>query len=536
MIVSSSTNVEAARRAQAAGELLRRKRAGTSLFTFGQSIEIPTVLGEAKKPDESLCPADLLYTIHHRIIVGAIERTINRPYGRLLIQAPPGSAKSSYASNVTPPYVMGRRKKFKFILTSYASEMAWVQSSRAMQIVDSQDYREVIWPTKYDSPLSLEKKAQAHWSMNNGSECIAAGLRAGITGHRADGWLIDDPVAGQQEADSPSDRKAVYNAYTGDLLSRVKPEAWGILIMTRWNEDDLAGRILPDDYKGQSGLIRCKDGLDWEVLNIPAKAELPDDPLGRAPGEYLWPEYLTPKHWQLFENAGGPQAQRVWSSLYQQRPTPQGTGQFTREMFNWYKPGELPQRLARVGAGDYAVTKNGGDFTELGVVGLDSDSNMWFLDWWFAQETPDIWTNKTIDMAVRWKTPMWFNEGGVIDKATRPSFMKRMRERRQFFDLRSLPSMQDKVAKLQSFQGRAASGTIWLPEDAPWAHRLVEQLCSFPAGRHDDAADVCGLLGRAIDKLPVGQGEPEDRQPGIRPFTAEWLEYEEKTDNTPRYK
>lgn len=535
-MISTSTNIEAARRAQAASELLRRKRAGTSLFTFGQSIEIPTVLGEARKPDETLCPAELLYAIHHRKIIGAIERTINRPYGRLLIQAPFGSAKSTYASNVTPPYVMGRRKKFKFILTSYASEMAWVQSARAMQIVDSPDYREVIWPTKYDVPLALEKKAQAHWSMNNGSELIAAGLRAGITGHRADGWVIDDPVAGQQEADSQSDRKAVYNAYTGDLLSRVKPEAWGILIMTRWHELDLAGMILPDDYKGQSGLIRCKDGLDWEVLNIQAKAEMPDDPVGRELGEYLWPEYLTPKHWQLFENAEGAQAQRVWSSMCQQRPTPQGTGQFTREMFNWYDRDELPSRLAYVGAGDYAVTKNGGDFTELGVVGLDADSNMWFVDWWYKQDTPDVWTDKTIDMAVRWKTPMWFNEGGVIDKSTRPGFMKRMRERRQFFDLRSLPSMLDKVAKLQSFQGRAAAGTVWLPKDAPWAHRLVEQLCSFPAARYDDAADVCGLLGRAIDQLPVGRGPPEERAKGLVPFTGAWLEHEEKVDTTLRYK
>lgn len=523
---------------QVAAELLRRKRATRSFHTFGMSVDIPTVVGEAPEPDETLCPAEFLYALHHRIIMHAIERTINRPFGRLLIQAPPGSAKSTYASVVLPPYVMGRQQKFKFILASYASELAWVQSGRAMQIVEQEKYRQLAW--NYSALLELEKKAQAHWGMNNGSECIAAGLLAGITGHRADGWVIDDPVAGQKEADSKSNRDDVWNAYKGDLLTRVKPEAWGILIQTRWHEDDLAGRILPEGYKGQSGTIRCRDGLDWEVLNIPAKADHADDPLGRQIGEYLWPEWFPPQHWAIFENGDA----RTWSSLYQQNPTPAGTGQFKKEMFNWYKRGELPTRLAKVGAGDYAVTKDGGDYTEYGVVGLDSNSNMWFLDWYFGQETSDVWIDGTLAMARRHNVKIWFNEGGVIDKSTRPAFNKAMREMKDpvtgkaapyFVDIRSLPSMQDKVAKLQAFQARASGGSIWLPEGVAWAERLVELLCAFPAARHDDGPDVCGLFGRAIDQLPVGATAPEGRKPGILPFSAEWLEYEEKPDTTVRY-
>lgn len=532
-----TASTERERRRHAASELARRKRATQSLHTFGMSIDIPTVIGEAPQPDETLCPAEYLYALHHRVIIAAIERTINRPFGRLLIMAPPGSAKSSYASVVLPPYVMGRRSKFQFILTSYASELAWKQSARAMKIVEQEKYKQLAWG--YDAPLQFTKEAQANWELNNGSACIAAGLTAGITGNRADGWVIDDPVAGREEADSELNRKKVWDAYKDDLLTRVKPEAWGILIMTRWHEDDLAGRILPEEYKGESGMIRCRDGLDWEVLNIPAKAERLDDPLGRAPGEYLWPEWFPPKHWNIFESGDA----RTWSSLYQQRPTPAGTGQFKPEMFNWYDRNELPTRLAKVGAGDYAVTKGGGDFTEYGVVGLDSGSNMWFTDWWYGQVTSDVWVNGSIAMAQKHNVKLWFNEGGVIDKSTRPSFNKSMREwkdaagnlRPYFMDLRSLPSMQDKVAKLQAFQARAAAGTVWMPRWQPWAHRLVEQLCAFPAARYDDGADVCGLLGRAIDQLPVGGPPPAARLEGMKPFSAEWLEYEEKVDTAIRY-
>lgn len=524
-------------RAEAAAELARRKRAGVSLHTFGQSIQIPTVVGEPLKPDETICPAEYLYTIHHRVIIAAIERTINRPFGRLLIMAPPGSAKSSYASVVLPPYVMGREPKFPLILASYASELAWKQSKRAMQIADSADYREVAWEQKYSEPLVLDRKAAADWSLNNGSSMVAAGLTAGLTGNRAGGWIIDDPVAGREEADSPAVRKKIWDAYNDDLLTRVKPSAWGILIMTRWHEDDLAGKILPTDYKGQSGMIRCRDGLDWEVLNIPARAERTDDPLGRQFGEYMWPEWFPPRHWQIFENAGGSDGQRTWTSLYQQRPTPQGAGQFNREMFNRFTPDQLPMRLAMIGASDCAVTKGGGDFTEHGVCGLDASSNIWFTDWWYGQKTTDVWIDQLMKMVQRWHTPIWFNEGGVIDKATRPAIMKAMRETKPnptFFDLRSLPSMQDKVAKVQSFQARAAGGSVWMPVGAKW-DRVIDQLIALPAGRYDDAADVCGLIGRAIDQLPVARPPASPRDPGLIPFTGAWVEHEEKPDVEVRY-
>lgn len=536
-MIVQSTNIEKELRRKAAQELQRRTLATQNLHTFGMSVDIPTVINEAPQPDETICPAEYLYAVHHRKIVAAIQRTIDRPFGRLLIQAPPGSAKSTYASNVTPPFVMGRKAKFKFILTSYASELAWVQSGRAMQIVEDPKYKQLNW--RYKGELQLEKKAQAHWSMNNGSECVAAGLMAGITGHRADGWLIDDPVAGQKEADSLGNRNDTWNAYKGDLLTRCKPEAWGILIQTRWHEDDLAGRILPEGYKGQSGLIVCRDGLEWEVLNIPAKACHADDPLGRQLGEYLWPEYFPPRHWRIFE-MGDP---RTWLSLYQQNPTPAGAGQFKKEMFNWYERGEEPKRIVKSMAGDYAVTKDGGDYTEYGVIGLDADSNMWFLDWWFGQETSEVWVPGTLAMAKRHGVKVLFNEGGVIDKATRPAFNKAMREMKKpdgtpepyFIDIRSLPSMADKVAKMQSFQARAAAGTVWLPKGEVWAERLVELLCGFPAARYDDGPDVCGLFGRAIDQLAHAQPAAAPRAPGMKPFTAEWLEHEEKVDTSPRY-
>ncbi len=481
------------------------------------------------KPDESLCPAIDLFTIHHRKIIECVERVINKPFGRGLIMCPPGSAKSTYGNNTLAPYVLARTPKFRLINTSYGTDLAEMQSRRAMQIVDSPDFRELAWP--YGHELMLERTAATKWSMNNGSECLAAGLTAGITGHRANGAIVDDPVPGRQEAESEAERKRTRNAFRDDLMSRLLPEAWLLMIMTRWSDLDVAGtEVLPPDWKGESGTIKGRDGFDWEVLCIQARCEREDDPLGRQLGEYMWPEYYPPRHWQMHEFAAGSEAQRAWASLYQQRPTPMGEGLFKPEMFNYYEPGEVPAKLAVLGAGDYAVSSGKNDFTEQGIVGLDSDSNIWFLDWWHGQVTPDLWLNEMFRLQLLWNAPIWLNEGGVIDKSTRPFIIKEMNQRRRYFDLRTVPSMLDKVAKLQAFQARAAAGKVWLPKGVWWTDHIVQQLMQIPAGRYDDAADVCGLIGRAIDKLPFVQQAINVPREILTPFTGKWVEAKEFDD------
>jgi len=167
-----------------------------------------------------------------------------------------------------------------------------------------------------------------------------AGLLAGITGNRADGIIIDDPVANREQADSPTIREKIYNEYIDTAMTRAKPNMWAIIIQTRWHEEDLAGAILPADYNGESGMLDCRDGQRWEVLCIPAEAEREDDPLGRKPGEFLWPEWFSREHWSTWRD--NPRAARTWAALYQQRPAPFTGVHFNREMFRYYDPDLAP--------------------------------------------------------------------------------------------------------------------------------------------------------------------------------------------------
>lgn len=524
-------------------ELLRRARARESLHSYALSIDIPTApRGAILDLDEDLMgPAALHMATHHAAILGVLQRTMMRPFGRAMIMAPPGSAKSLYGSVVAPTWYMGKFPGSRIMLGTYQSKLAERQARRAIMIGRQKLYTD-LWP---EAP-TVNRDAAGDWNLTNQSEMLSMGLTAGLTGNRATGWVVDDPVAGREEADSELQRQKVRDSYQDDLLSRCLPGAWGYLIMTRWHEDDLAGSILPEDYNGQSGPVRCRDGLVWEVLNIPAKCERTDDPLGRKLGEYMWPEWFPLQHWLMYENAAGPEAARSWSSLYQQRPSPQGSGRFHEEMFDFYKPGAHPPYLAYIGAGDYAVTEGKNDFTELGVFGVDPVGDLWEVDWWNKQCNTSESTEKTLDLVKKWGITMWFNEGGVIDKAMSPLMNLRMRQRRVYTDRRAMPSMQDKVAKASSFQGRAASGgekptggwnkgTIHFRDNAN-SRRIVGQLVALPAGRYDDAADVCGLVGRAVDQFPVARTPVRKERKGIKPFTAEWLEFQEEEIKRVRYR
>lgn len=529
------------KRAEIIREMKRRARARESLCSFALNVQIPTVAGEPMCPDEDLLgPAEQFMARHHAVTLKCIERTMRRKMGRAIIMEPPGSAKS-LNTVLGCGWWMGNNPGTRVIYTSYGDDLAYTQSGRTQRLVEQEEYRK-LW----SSTPTLTKNAVKQWGLSNEAEFLAAGLISGITGHRANGWVMDDPLKGREQADSEGTRQKIYNAYKDDLLTRCLPDAWGILILTRWHEDDPAGRILPPDYDGGSGMYMGTDGLMWEVLNIPAKAEREDDPLGRAIGEYIWPEFYPPEHWAMFEHAKGSESARTWSSLYQQRPTPQGAGRFHESMFHFYNEGEQPPYLAHVSASDHAVTEGKNDFSECGVFGVDEKGDLWERDWWSGQVDTATAANKVLDMCAKWKCGMHFNEGGVIDKAMGPLF-NILRNQRQaagnpvYVDMRQITSMHDKVAKCSSFQGRAASGGQ--KPDGTWNHgsihlrnnansrRIVNQLVALPAGRYDDAADVCGLAGRAMDQFPIAvQPYVAQRRPALIPFTPAWVEHQGEGD------
>ena len=445
-------------------------------------VEIPTVPVTDNDDEDRFHTLQLKELAdHHALLCAALQDVADGKEQNLMVFMPPGSAKSTYVDVVFVPWFMARLPKQNVILTSYGSDLARKQGRRARQLVKSRSFSSL-----FDCRLSTESSAADEWSLTNGSEYMAGGILSGVTGNRADLLLVDDPVKGREEADSETIRKKIRAAYDDDLTTRLKPGGRQVIIQTRWHEDDLSGSILPEDWNGESGIIQGRDGRRWRVICLPAQATH-DDPLGRKPGEYLWPEWFPETHWAPFKVN-----QRTWSALYQQKPQPDEGTFFQR---SWFKEWETRPDLRYYGSSDYAVTDGDGDYTVHRIWGIDAGGQLYRVDGWRGQATSDVWIEKKLDLIAKYKPLAWFGEGGVIQKAVEPMLKRRMIERKTFCRLEWLPSVHDKPTRARSFQAMAASGRVLFERGAD-----LGEFLSFPAGKHDDEVDTASLIGRAIDQ------------------------------------
>lgn len=220
-----------------------------------------------------------------------------------MILMPPGSAKSTYTSLLFPVWWFLRHPRSMVICASHSLGLARSFGRRARDLV--QDHAEQL-----GFAIKPGHRAAESWATTTGGEYLAVGVRGSIIGRRADLIIIDDPVKSHAIADSKRQREFIWEWYKSDVSTRLKPGGRVALVMTRWHKDDLGGQLE----------ATAEDG--WRVLRLPALAEA-GDPLGRPPGEPLWPE------WEGKDALARRRAligDRAWSALYQQRPhAPGGT-------------------------------------------------------------------------------------------------------------------------------------------------------------------------------------------------------------------
>ena len=451
--------------------MLLRRRARTSLTAFIEYLDLAFI------------PAK-----HHRLLIGHLEAIERGDIERLMVLMPPGSAKSTYASVLFPPWYMGRNPTSSVLGVSNTTELAERFSRRARNLVAGRAFR-----TVFGTGISDDTQAAGNWETEAGGEFFAAGVGSAIAGRRADLGLIDDPIKSREEADSERVRQKQWDWYLNDFTTRLKPGARQIVIQTRWHEDDLGGRILE------------REANRWKVIKLPMVAQATsDDPLGRAPGERLWPEWFTE---DMISQAR--LDVRGWNALYQQDPAPEDGDYFQREDFNDYA--QLPDKVHYYGASDYAVTEGGGDYTEHGIFGLDFNGDLYAVDWWRGQTASDVWIERQLDLVGHYQPLIWFGESGPIRKAIEPFLRKRMEERQTRCRLEWLPSIGDKVVRARAIQSRCAMGKVFLPKSSSWKADLMSQLMRFPAGKYDDGVDVLSLIGRGLEfaKTPVYQKPAE---------------------------
>lgn len=438
----------------AANELLKRRSARKSLIDF-------------------TCYTNDSYKVanHHRLIADKLEAVERGEITRLMITIPPRHGKSELASKRFPSWFIGKNPKKQIIAASYSSDLATDFGREVRNIVASIEFKHL-----FNIGLSADSQSANRWHTDKGGMYVAAGVGTAITGRGADILLIDDPFKDRQEADSETTRQRVWDWYTSTAYTRLMPGGAIVVINTRWHDDDLSGRLLYEQDRG---------GDKWDLLNLPAINDKE---------EALWPEWFSIDRLEQIRSV---LPARDWNALYQQNPIPDEGDYFKSDWYGEYE--ELPKNLKMFGASDYAVTDDGGDFTEHGIIGVDGSNNMYIADWWKGQTTSDVWIEAKCDLIIKHRPHVWFGEAGPIRRAVEPFMMRRMQEREAYCRIEWLASINDKLTRARPFQALSSMGKVFFPKNAKWKGNLMNQLLRFPAGKYDDGVDVLSLFGRGLE-------------------------------------
>lgn len=427
----------------------------------------------------ALAPRGQEPAAHHLLLIRELQDVADGKTPRLMVNMPPGSAKSTYSSVLFPPWLIARHQSAQVIGASNTAQMAETFSRRVMGMV--RDHHATLGYT-------LTREAAEQWETNKGGRYRAAGIGGAIAGTRADFVLIDDPTRSRADAESETVRESQWSWFTGDLRTRLKPDAAIVVIMTRWHPDDLGGRLLDR----QAGL--------WRVVSLPAVAG-DDDALGREPGEWLWSDDAYGYGAELrrvfaeYEAAG---AMRDWSALYQQQPVNAEGGMF--------RVGAVPVIDAEptgwrwVRAWDLAATAQTGtrdpDWTVGVKMGRSPDGKFCVADvvrMRGGSEEVERVIVATASRDGRGCTISIPQDPGQAGKSQVRYFVSALAGYR----VESSPETGDKATRATPLSSQFNGGNVSLLR-AGWNRIYLEELAAFPGGVKDDQVDASS---RAFSEL-----------------------------------
>lgn len=430
---------------------------------------------------------------HHDLIISKFQQVSesDKPC-YVILEMPPGSAKSTYTSKLAIPWYLGKRPQSTILACSYSKDLAASFGRAGRNLVD--EHHSVL-----GFSLKSDSKAADEWETTNNGRYFCAGVGAGIAGHRADLGLIDDYIGNQEDADSQTVRDKQWNWFKGDFFPRLKPNASIFIIANRRHEDDLIGRLTrvasidrPNDSPIPPG--------DWDVIRLPFFAEL-NDPLNRQPGERLWPEWFTEQMAYQIARLNP----RIKSGLYQQRPSPEEGDFFKASWFKGYTPEELPtlNNLRVYAASDHAISRReDACSTCMGACGIDSFGTIWLLpEVYWQRMDADQQVENMLLMNSQYHPIFWRAEKGHITQSLGPFLKKRMQETRNWINIRETTPKYDKPTRARAIQGFFATGRFRVPKYAKWWQEAETQMLTFPSNSENDFVDMIAHLGNEIEYM-----------------------------------
>lgn len=438
---------------------------------------------------------------HTELICEVLQRIADGEQLSMLIEMPPRHGKSMTVTESFPSYYLMKNPEKRVIAAAYSDGLA-----KKFGRLNRNKFNEYAHEL-FNIQLSEANAAVKDWGIEGKQGgMIATGIGGSITGQGADLMIIDDPIKNMKEASSQTIRDNIWDEWEATLSTRLHDGASVIVIMTRWHEDDLIGRLL------------ARSPRNWVRLRLPAIAEDEDDLLGRALGEPLCRELGFDERWAADKKAEV--GSRTWNALYQQRPSPAGGSIFKREWIRYYVRTEEQKR-------EWGLS----DDVMVLPIHFDKMAQSW--DCTFkATDTSDyvaggVWARKKaqyflLDIdhrrmgfadtmkAIRAMSDRWPNARSkyIEDKANGSAIIEMLKD--EISGIVPVDPEGGKEARANAVSPLFEARNVYLPHPnmCSWVEDLIEELVSFPNAAHDDLVD---MTTQALNQLYTSNSNPLDR-------------------------
>lgn len=424
-----------------------------------------------------------------RLLQEAVEKQEEKGEGtKIIITMPPQHSKSYTITETFPSWYIGRNPTKRAIVTGYSSDFAEVFGRR--NLYKLKEYGAEI----FDTHLG-DKQTYKDWETEYQGGMISSGMGGQITGKRGNLLLIDDPIKNRKEANNKRFRDRLWDEWESTLSTRLAEDAIVVVIMTRWHEDDIAGRFLE------------REPEEWELVKLPALAE-DDDLLGRENGEALWPyqyskEYLEGRREKL--------SSKVWNSLYQCSPNIEEGNQFKSIYFRYFRENDNRSAFILETPEDKKIflkkncicfqtvdsafkTANKNDYTVISTWYLTPENDILLYHVHRDRiEVPDLW-GVLDNVSSRFNPAKIF----VEDRASGTGLIQKAK--REGKPVIPIKADSDKISKSFDISTFYENRAVYHKAETSWVADFEDELVTFPDGTFDDQVDTASTAGIVVSR------------------------------------
>jgi predicted phage terminase large subunit-like protein len=425
----------------------------------------------------------LIWSAYYEYLCEVLTLVKRRQWLRLIINVPPRTLKSTITTILFPIWVWLTEPAHNFITASYSLDLSTEHSVMRRNLLRSFWFKKLF---SHRFQLTGDRNQLSNFSNNKLGRMIATSVGATTMGRGCDTAILDDPVSTDQVL-SEAERSKANRWIDSTLRSRLNDPSNGaiILVMQRLHEMDPTGYLLEQE-----------PGL-WHHVRLPLVAEedeiivcpISGRVIERKAGEILMPERFT---LAVVEQLRG--RNLVFAGQYQQRPAPLDGNIVKRNEVRYYGgidpitgqpdatlPTQFDMKIISVDCAfkDHSAS----DFVAICVIGVKGRTRYILnivnkhLD--AAATEAEIRRQRDVHRPVRAIL--------VEDKANGPAVIERLKH--DIPGVIGIAPQGGKIARLNAAAPEWQAGDWFVDRRAAWSHAFIEQLITFPAGRHDDMVD-----------------------------------------------